>query len=78
METDLWIWKLISKCDFAKWRVDINSSFLVFILIPVVCLLLGFPSFQAIHGQLFSMECLFSLLVCSCWSIGRDSELLTG
>lgn len=56
----LWIWKLVSKCYFAKWRANRTSSFLVFIPIPIVCLLFGFQSFQAIlwaaifHGMSFS------------------------
>lgn len=66
METDL-------QMQFCKME---GSWF--FTPVPVVCLPLGFQSFQAIRGQLFSMECLCPLLVCSCWSIGRDSELLTG
>lgn len=75
--SSLWVRKLISKCDFAKWKGDIRS-FLVFIPVPVVCLLLGLYSFQAVHGQLFCMECHFPLLVCSCLRTGRASELLTG
>lgn len=62
-----------------EWRAATDLSFGVSFLswwLPPCSLV--FRISQAILGQLliFSMGCLFPLLKCSCWDIGRNSELL--
>ena len=62
-----------------EWRVATDLSLWFSLLSPVaVSLAPGLQSSQAILGQLliFSMGYLFPLLICSCWDMGRNSELL--